>query len=143
MSLVEAERIENVDCDANYQLNIEDALTCSHYDAVVFVDASETAAPPFEFTELGPAREIAYHDPRNVPVVRPRPDRRALRPPPQGLALAIRGYEWDLAEGLSPQAEDNFRPAAEFLIKFLMDSGHGLVTASPGRMEPPVSESRC
>jgi len=29
----------------------------------------------------------------------------------------------DLAEGLSPQAEDNFRPAAEFLIKFLMDSG--------------------
>ena len=40
-----------------------------------------------------------------------------------GVEAAIRGYEWNLAEGLSPQAEDNLRPAAEFLIKFLMDSG--------------------
>ena len=42
---------------------------------------------------------------------------------PRAWLMAIRGYEWNLAEGLSPQAEDNFRPAAEFLIKFLMDSG--------------------
>jgi hydrogenase maturation protease len=123
VSLVESERIENVDCDANYQLNIEDALTCSHYDVVIFADASETAAPPFEFTELGPAREIAFtaHEMSPSSVLALTEELYARRP--RAWLMAIRGYEWNLAEGLSPQAKDNFRPAAEFLIKFLMDSG--------------------
>jgi hydrogenase maturation protease len=123
VSLIETEGIKNVDCDSNYQLNIEDALTCSHYDAVVFVDASENAAPPFEFTELGPAREMAYttHEISPSSVLALTEELYARRP--RAWLMAIRGYEWDLAEGLSPQAEDNFRPAAEFLIKFLIESG--------------------
>ena len=123
VSLIETEGIENVGCDSNYQLNIEDARTCSHYDVVIFADASETAAPPFEFMELGPAREIAFttHEMSPLSVLALTEELYARRP--RAWLLAVRGYEWELAEGLSPQAEDNFRPAAEFLIKFLMDSG--------------------
>jgi hydrogenase maturation protease len=123
VSLIEAEGIDNVDCDSNYQLNIEDALTCSHYDNVIFVDASETAAPPFEFKELEPSREIAFttHEMSPASVLTLTEELYARRP--RAWMLAVRGYEWDLAEGLSSQAENNFRPAAEFLIKFLIDSG--------------------
>ena len=126
VSLIEAEGIENVDSDSNSQLNIEDALTCSHYDAVVFVDASETSAEPFEFMELEPAREIAVttHELSPSSVLAITEEFYARRP--KAWLLAIRGYEWDLAEGLSPRAENNVRSAEEFLIKFLLDSGFGV-----------------
>jgi len=119
VSLVESERIENVDCDANYQLNIEDALTCSHYDVVIFADASKTAAPPFEFTELGPAREMAFttHEMSPSSVLALTEELYARRP--RAWLLAVRGYEWELAEGLSPQAEINLSAALVFLLGWL------------------------
>jgi len=116
VSLVETEGIENVDCDSNNQLNIEDALTCSHYDTVVFVDASENAAPPFEFTELGPAREMAFttHEmsPSSVLALTEELYARC----PRAWLMAIRGHEWDIGEGLSPQAEINLSAALAFLL---------------------------
>ena len=122
-SFVEARGIENVDCDSNSQLNIEDALTCSHYDVVVFADASESAAPPFEFTELEPAPQIALttHEVSPASVLALTEELYARRP--RTWLMAIRGYEWSLKEGLSPQAENNLQLAAEFLIKFLRDPG--------------------
>jgi len=123
VSLIETEKIENVDCNSNSRLNIEDALTCSHYDAVVFVEASENAAPPFEFTELEPAGEMAIttHEMSPSSVLALTAELYARRP--RAWLLAIRGFEWNLAEGLSLQAEVNFRSAAEFLIKFLIGTG--------------------
>ena len=123
VSLIETEGMADVDSDSNYQLNIEDALTCSHYDAVIFVDASETAAPPFEFKEIEPARETAIttHELSPGAVLALCEELYGRRP--KSWTLAIRGYEWDLAEGLSPQAENNFRRAREFLINVLIDSG--------------------
>jgi hydrogenase maturation protease len=121
VSLIETEGIENVDCESNNQLNIEDALTCSHYDTVVFVDASENAAPPFEFTELGLEMAFTTHEMSPASVLGLTDELYARRP--RAWLMAIRGYEWNLAEGLSLQAEENVRPAAEFLIKFLMGSG--------------------
>lgn len=122
VSLVEAERIENADCDANYQLNIEDALACSHYDAVVFVDASETAAPPFEFTALEPVREIAIttHELSPASVLALTEELYARRP--RAWLLAVRGYEWDISEGLSPQAEINLSAALAFLADWIGQS---------------------
>lgn len=116
VSLVEAERIENVDCDANYQLNIGDARTCSHYDIVIFADASETAAPPFEFKELEPVREIAFttHEMSSASVLTLTEELYARRP--RAWMLAVRGYEWDIGEGLSPQAEINLPAALAFLL---------------------------
>ena len=119
VSLIEAEGIDNVDCDSNYQLNIEDALTCSHYDAVVFVDASETTAPPFEFKELEPAREIAFttHELSPASVLALTEELYARRP--RAWMLAVRGYEWELAEGLSPRAEINLSAALAFLADWV------------------------
>ena len=122
VSLVEAESIDNVDCDSNTQLNIEDALTCSHYDNVIFVDASETAAPPFEFKELEPAREIASttHEMSPASVLTLTEELYARRP--GAWLLAVRGYEWDIGEGLSPQAEINLSAALAFLADWVGQS---------------------
>ena len=119
VTLVEAEHLENVDCDSNYQLNIEDALACSHYDAVIFVDASEITAPPFEFKELKPAREIAFttHEMSPSSVLALTEELYARRP--RAWLMAIRGYEWNLAEGLSLQAEINLSAALAFLLERL------------------------
>ena len=121
-SLIEAEGMAGVDSDFNYQLNIEDALACSHYDAVVFVDASETAAPPFEFKELEPARETAIttHELSPGAVLALCEELYGRRP--KAWTLAIRGYEWDLAEGLSPQAEINLSAALTFLTDWVGQS---------------------
>jgi len=116
VSLIETEGIENVDFDSNYQLNIEDALTCSHYDNVIFVDASETAASPFEFMELEPVREIAFttHEMAPTSVLALTEELYARRP--RAWLLAVRGYEWDIGESLSPQAEINLSAALAFLL---------------------------
>jgi hydrogenase maturation protease len=127
VSLIEAENIANVACDSNYQLNIEDALTCSHYDTAVFVDASETAAPPFEFTELGPLREIAFttHEMSPSSVLALTEELYTRRP--RAWMLAIRGYEWDIEEGLSPQAEINLSAALAFLTDWVGQSKGGIL----------------
>jgi hydrogenase maturation protease len=51
---LEALRLPGVTADANYQLNLEDALTCASHDLVVFVDAARGLRKPFSFEELKP-----------------------------------------------------------------------------------------
>ena len=111
--------LPGVDTDANYQLNIEDAEAVSHYDTVVFVDASVEAAAPFVFTELAPAAEIAMttHELRPGTVLALCEELYGRRP--RAYTLAIPGYAWELREGLSAKAEENLAAATDFLVKWL------------------------
>lgn len=114
--LLEAARLEGVTFDSNYQLNVEDALACSEHETVIFADASETAEAPFAFTELEPAREIAFttHELSPGAVLALCEELYGRRP--KGWVLALRGYAWDLGEGLSPQAEINLSAALAFMV---------------------------
>jgi hydrogenase maturation protease len=116
IELLEAVRLDGVDLDSNYQLNIEDALACSKHDTVIFADASETAEAPFAFTELEPAREIAFttHELSSAAVLALCEELYGQRP--KAWTLAIRGYEWDIGEGLSPRAEISLSAALAFLL---------------------------
>jgi hydrogenase maturation protease len=116
IELLDAARLEGVDLDSNYQLNIEEALACSKHDTVIFADASETGEGPFVFTELEPAHEIAFttHELSPAAVLALCEELYGRRP--QAWVLAIRGYEWDIGEGLSPQAEINLSSALAFLL---------------------------
>lgn len=48
-------RLRGVDCDADYQLVIEDALACAEHEVVVFVDAARGLRKPFSFSKVVPA----------------------------------------------------------------------------------------
>ncbi|MCX6568734.1 MAG: hydrogenase maturation protease [Candidatus Aminicenantes bacterium] len=126
-------RLRGVACDANYQLNIEDALTCASYDTVIFVDAAHVVneddgaargrRKPFTFTKIKAAAAIPSMS-------------HALRPEavlaiaaelygktPDARLLAIRGKCWEVGEGLSAEAEADLALALEFLEGFLKGGG--------------------
>ncbi|MBE3109001.1 MAG: hydrogenase maturation protease [Acidobacteria bacterium] len=133
-------RLRGVACDANYQLNVEDALACAGYDTVIFVDAArgvdEDGAAgsvdgdagavrrlrkPFTFTRVRAAGSMPAMS-------------HALRPEavlaiaaelygktPDARLLAIRGKCWEVGEGLSAEAEADLALALEFLEGFLKE----------------------
>jgi len=116
---LEAAALPGVACDANYQLNIEDALACSRNDIVVFVDAARGLRRPFALRKAAaeggaPAMTHAL-GPRAVLAICAELYGRT----PESYVLAIRGRDWGLGEGLSPEAEKNLAAAVDFLRDFL------------------------
>lgn len=106
-----------------YQLNVEDAAWVRDYDRVVFIDAeSDAAAAPAEIKRLSPAAAIAFttHElsPASVLALGEELYGRTI----EGFILAIRGAEWDLAEGLSAEARRNLEGAERVLRDFLAQS---------------------
>ena len=118
---LEAEKIQGIITDCNYQLNIEDADNISGSSVVIFVDASIDADEPFSFREIEPAAEITFTthsmSPESVIALCSDIYNRA----PEAYVMAIRGYEWDFSEGLSLEAMNNFNKAYQFLLDKIRD----------------------
>lgn len=55
-----AEGLAHIDCDANYQLNIEDAQTFCGYDLVVVADAAAGQSIPVAIRELAPRHATTF-----------------------------------------------------------------------------------
>jgi len=119
VELLEAAGLESIVLDSNYQLNIEDALACSKFGTVIFADASETGEEPVAFAELEPARETSFttHELSPAAVLALCEELYGRRP--KAWTLAIRGYDWDIGEGLSPLAEINLSAALALLLGWL------------------------
>jgi len=118
--LLAREKLDGVDVDSDYQLNVEDAEAASKYEAVVFVDASVSCAEPFEFRPVQPAAEMSFttHDVEPGAVLSLA--RRLFGSSVKGYALAIRGYEFDdFGEGISSAAAANRDQAVAFLAAAL------------------------
>jgi len=122
IDLLEAVAPAGVSLDANYQLNIEDALACSEHDEVIFADASKTAEAPFAFDELAPADGIAFTTHELAPAAVLALSVELYGKRPRAWTLAIRGYAWDVGEGLTPQAEVNLSAALAFMVARLNKS---------------------
>jgi hydrogenase maturation protease len=118
---LEEERIPGVTTDCNYQLQIEDAVAVAEHDAVIFVDASLVGGEPFAFTELEPSNDITFTthtmSPASVLALCHELYRKSVR----AYLLAIRGYEWELVEGLSPMAAKNLDEACRFIASTIPD----------------------
>ncbi|MCP4129579.1 MAG: hydrogenase maturation protease [bacterium] len=123
VSRLEQAQIPGVDFDSNYQLNIEDAENIAPYDAVIFVDASMDAEPPFTFSKISPAMEITFTTHAMAPdsVVALCHDMYGKYPP--SYVLAIPGYEWEMMkEGLTEKAVQNLEKAVSFMQAQLKDA---------------------
>jgi len=112
------ENIRNVDCDSNYQLNIEDAELISHYDTVFFVDASMAAIEDVSFEEVLPDDakvEFSMHAVSPAYVV----DLCTKMYPhcPDTYLIQIKGYEWEFMEAMTEKAFQNLQKAIS-LVKY-------------------------
>jgi hydrogenase maturation protease len=126
-------RLPGVAVDANYQLQVEDALTVSRFARVVFVDAARAGARAFRLAAIAPRAEFAFTthalSPRSVLALA----RELYEKSPSARLLAIRGYDFGLGDGLTAQAARNLEAALERLVAFI---GERPDSAAPSRRHP-------
>lgn len=114
-------RLRGVTCDANYQLNVEDALACAEHDTVVFVDAARGLRKPFRFTRIEPdaAMPAMSHSLGPAAVLAIAAELYGKRP--DARLLAVRGHSFAVGEGLTAAAARDLELALEFLEAFLKE----------------------
>ena len=108
------------DTVTDYQLQVEHALDLENRQQVIFVDASISAAAPFEFTQVLPTRDNSYTSHAMTPAallaVYEQVCDQAL---PDAELLSIRGYDFELGKPISARAQSNLLQAAGFLQNVL------------------------
>lgn len=113
---------ENVETECDYQLNIEDALTISEKDIVVFVDASIEDIEDYCLTKVRAEDskiEFSMHAVSASYIL----DlcNKLYDKDPEVYLLHIKGYKWDYSEDISPEAFNNLKKAFYFLKERIID----------------------
>ena len=101
----------------NYQLNIEDAMDVAAHDVVWFVDAAKTGPEPYAIHDVSPASAIEFTSHIVRPEVILAIAGQCYGGSPPAFLLAIRGYEFEFIEKLTPGAADNLRAALAMLTQ--------------------------
>ncbi|MBU0487774.1 MAG: hydrogenase maturation protease [Bacteroidetes bacterium] len=113
---VKEEDYTNIELDSNYQLNIEDADTISSKDIVIFVDATTEEIDDFVLTTVVPndaTIEFTMHAVSSSFII----DlcQKLYNKYPETYLLHIKGYKWELQEGLTEKAEENLCIALAYM----------------------------
>jgi hydrogenase maturation protease len=119
---IDKKGIQNVSFDSNYQLNVEDAEVISHYDLVIFVDASIEEINDFILTKVYSSDakiEFSMHAVSCSYVL----DlcNSMYNAKPETYLLHIKGYEWEFLEEMTEDAKANLEKAFHFLCEILAD----------------------
>lgn len=98
-----------------YQLSLEDADLISRYERVLFVDATKDAAvESFSLSCPQPKLDLSFTSHAiSVPSILAT-SRQCFEHVPDAYLLAIRGYEWELQQGLSGPAQHNLSRSLAF-----------------------------
>jgi hydrogenase maturation protease len=102
----------------NYQLNIEDAEIISHYPQVLFVDATKSdEVETFRCRRVEPHASVAFSSHflsmESVLAL----CQNIYHQSPLTHVIEIRGYAWELQQGLTAQAQHNLDQAINFFYK--------------------------
>ena len=101
--------------EQNYQLNAEDALLISEYETVIFADAS-VAVESVALTEIEPSHEIGFTTHSMHPASVVALCNELYGKFPKCYLLEMRGFEWEMKEGLSEEAEKVLQMALDAMI---------------------------
>ena len=112
--------IINISVDSNYQLNIEDAYTIRDYDIVIFIDASIEEIDDFIVTRVQPSDKVNYTMHSASPSFVLNLCNKIYNYTPETYLLHIKGYEFQLEEGLSQRASKNLDEALRFIKRLLL-----------------------
>ena len=110
-----------IEFENNYQLNIEDAAAISGKDLVIFADASREEIDDFCLSEVDGSAEISFTTHAASPGYILQLCKELFQTEPRVLLLHLKGYEWDLKEGLTDRAKENLDKACDYLKKLLVD----------------------
>ncbi len=112
--------LEQIDLLTDFQLQIEHALDLEGRELVLFIDASVKSDIEFEFTQLTPMRDTSYtsHAISPASVLDVYQNMKKEAPPPCFL-LAIGAESFELGDGLSSKATQNFTCATKFTERLL------------------------
>lgn len=106
----------NADVRRNYQLLLEDAELISGKRRVLFVDATkDSSVASFTVERAAPMLDFSFTSHAiSIPALMAT-SQQCFNRLPTVHVLAIRGFEFDLAMGLTPAAQDNLNDATTFL----------------------------
>lgn len=104
----------------DFQLQIEHVTDLEQRDLLLFVDASVSARPPFEFVRLAPQQDHSYssHSLSPATLLTVFETVCQVAPPPAYL-LTIPGYRFELGEPLSQMAAEHLEQAVSFVEELL------------------------
>jgi hydrogenase maturation protease len=121
--------ISGIEVLTDFQLQIEHITDLAHRTRVVFIDASVSATPPFEFTEVEPEEDSSYSTHAMSPQALLAVYRRVngAEPPPCFL-LSVRGYDFRLGRPLSAPATRNADEALRFVLGLIHSGLDGKAT---------------
>jgi len=112
--------IEGIETRSGRQLAPEDALDISGSNMIVFVDASIDCGDSFSFYEIKPEFESAFSSDLTSPQSILAHCVHLFNGDCRGYMLAIRGYEWELIDAISPAAASNLNDAYYFIENWLL-----------------------
>jgi hydrogenase maturation protease len=105
---------QHLKIETSYQLTVEDSYTMSEFDIVVFIDAAIEEMENFTFTAVQPRPQSPFTTHAMHPSGVLYLCRELYGRTPKTYFLQIKGYEWEMLEGLSEQAEKNLWRAFHF-----------------------------
>jgi hydrogenase maturation protease len=113
-------KFDNIDVETNYQLNVEDAEKISHYDSIIFIDATQEDLHEFKFSHLEPSNkkvEFTMHAVSPSYLLYLCKD--LFNKTPYACQMAIKGFSWEFKEGLTDNAKLNMLQAFQYLTRRL------------------------
>jgi hydrogenase maturation protease len=110
--------------EADYQLSIEHAADLGQSEKVIFVDAAVEGPEPFQVKKLAASRSIEFTSHALGPEAVLAICQDTYERTPEAFLVAVRGYSFEFAEGLTEKARLNRDRALEF-IKNLIDQWRG------------------
>lgn len=116
---ISAMGLPGVRCDADNQLNLEDAQACSAHDVVVFADAADALDGPFRLSPISPSPRFTMSSHSLPPEAVLAICETLYGKCPRAYLLAIRGHLWGIGEGLSRKAADDLEAAVDALVGLL------------------------
>jgi len=118
------QKIKDVITDSNYQLNIEDACSIRDYDLVIFVDASMEEFADFELVRVNPSGEVSFTMHAVHPSFVLDLCRKLYGRSPEVFLMKIKGYDFQLMEGLTDAAASNLQKALSCIKRIVADPGN-------------------
>ncbi len=100
-------------------ISLEHMLDLTGRRRVVFVDASESAEPPFEFTPIEARRDASHSSHVLSPAALLDAHRTVVGEPPEAWLLALRGERFELGEPLSPRARASLAAAVDSFVRVI------------------------
>jgi len=106
----------DVELLTDFQLQIEHMLDLENRNTIIFIDASVSAKPPFEYYQIYPTQDESYTShamsPQSLLAVYQKVNQQQ---PPSAFMLSIRGYEFGLGLSLSKEATKNMEEAFSYI----------------------------